>query len=269
MLGIQLTDFDVGSVPLLRTDPYGNFIPERERFRAGHHRHRRRRHSEHGRRRRRLGHARRSGQSDDRRRHPHQPRLPRRHRARRGSERQDRRRRHRDRPGQPGQRLDRVRQRAARRPLHRRRRPRQREHRPDRRPPRVPCRAQPAWSSRPRTSCSRPADLAFINEWLRHRHRCAADHPGADRRPGLGRRAPVPGREVHHRDAVPASGVRGVRAQGPAADQPLRRAGRLRHHDRSVDRGRVRARGLSLRPLDADRVDRPLRPELQRTSTSA
>ena len=27
MLGIQLTDSDVGSVPLLRTDPYGNFIP--------------------------------------------------------------------------------------------------------------------------------------------------------------------------------------------------------------------------------------------------
>ena len=27
ILGIQLTDFDVGSVPLLRTDPYGNFIP--------------------------------------------------------------------------------------------------------------------------------------------------------------------------------------------------------------------------------------------------
>jgi Ca2+-binding RTX toxin-like protein len=27
MLGIQLTDQDVGSVPLLRTDPYGNFIP--------------------------------------------------------------------------------------------------------------------------------------------------------------------------------------------------------------------------------------------------
>ena len=27
LLGIQLTDFDVGSVPLLRTDQYGNFIP--------------------------------------------------------------------------------------------------------------------------------------------------------------------------------------------------------------------------------------------------
>ena len=29
MLGIQLTDFDVGNVPLLRTDQYGNFIPDR------------------------------------------------------------------------------------------------------------------------------------------------------------------------------------------------------------------------------------------------
>jgi Ca2+-binding RTX toxin-like protein len=28
MLGIKLTDFDVGHVPLLRTDPYGNFIPD-------------------------------------------------------------------------------------------------------------------------------------------------------------------------------------------------------------------------------------------------
>ena len=28
ILGIKLTDFDVGSVPLLRTDPYGNFIPD-------------------------------------------------------------------------------------------------------------------------------------------------------------------------------------------------------------------------------------------------
>ena len=28
LLGIQLTDFDVGSVPLLRTDQYGNFIPD-------------------------------------------------------------------------------------------------------------------------------------------------------------------------------------------------------------------------------------------------
>lgn len=27
LLGIELTDLDVGSVPLLRTDPYGNFIP--------------------------------------------------------------------------------------------------------------------------------------------------------------------------------------------------------------------------------------------------
>ncbi len=28
MLGIELTDADVGNVPLLRTDPYGNFIPD-------------------------------------------------------------------------------------------------------------------------------------------------------------------------------------------------------------------------------------------------
>ena len=28
MLGIKLTDTDVFAVPLLRTDPYGNFIPD-------------------------------------------------------------------------------------------------------------------------------------------------------------------------------------------------------------------------------------------------
>ena len=28
MLGIQLSDFDIGNVPLLRTDPYGRFIPD-------------------------------------------------------------------------------------------------------------------------------------------------------------------------------------------------------------------------------------------------
>ena len=32
MLGIDLTDFDVGSVPLLRTDAYGNFIPNADGF---------------------------------------------------------------------------------------------------------------------------------------------------------------------------------------------------------------------------------------------
>lgn len=32
MLGIDLTDADVGSVPLLRTDPYGNFIPDANGF---------------------------------------------------------------------------------------------------------------------------------------------------------------------------------------------------------------------------------------------
>ena len=28
MLGIDLTDFHVGNLPLLATDPYGNFIPD-------------------------------------------------------------------------------------------------------------------------------------------------------------------------------------------------------------------------------------------------
>ena len=49
MLGIILTDADVGNVPLLRTDAVRQLHPQRERHSAGHHRHRRRRHSQHGR----------------------------------------------------------------------------------------------------------------------------------------------------------------------------------------------------------------------------
>ena len=49
MLGIELTDFDVGNVPLLRTDQYGNFIPDASTgYAAGHHRHRPRWHPEYG-----------------------------------------------------------------------------------------------------------------------------------------------------------------------------------------------------------------------------
>ena len=35
MLGIDLTDFHVGNLPLLATDPYGNFIPGPRRVPAG------------------------------------------------------------------------------------------------------------------------------------------------------------------------------------------------------------------------------------------
>ena len=70
----------------------------------------------------------------------------------------------------------------------------------------------------------------------------------------LERRAPLPGRALHHRDGVPAPRLRGVRPQGPAAGQPVRR---LRDRHRPVDRGGVRAHGLPLRPLDADRDGRP------------
>ena len=38
MLGIELSDFDVHDVPLLRTDLYGNFIPDRNGLRPGDHR---------------------------------------------------------------------------------------------------------------------------------------------------------------------------------------------------------------------------------------
>ena len=77
----------------------------------------------------------------------------------------------------------------------------------------------------------------------------------APRRRRLERRAPVPGRPLRDRDGVPAPRVRGVRPQGAAGDQPVR-AVRL-HPDRRQPghHGRVRPRGLPLRPLDADRHD--------------
>ena len=77
---------------------------------------------------------------------------------------------------------------------------------------------------------------------------------GAD---GLERRAPLPGGPVRHRDGVPAPGLRGVRPQDPAGDQPLR-AVRL-HPDgpQPGGQGRVRPRRLPLRPLHADRDDLP------------
>ena len=91
-----------------------------------------------------------------------------------------------------------------------------------------------------------------------------------DRRPAVGRRAPVPGGEVRHRDAVPASGVRGVRAHDPAAGRrvPRARPGTIRTIDPSIVAEFAHV-GLSLRPLDADRDDRPLRPQLRRRARSA
>ena len=101
-------------------------------------------------------------------------------------------------------------------------------------------------------------DLAFINEWLATDIGALPTTPEQVAASGMGRRATVPGRQVRHRDAVSASRVRGIRPQGSAQHQRLPRARRLRHHDRSVDRRRVRARGLPLRSFHADGVDRPL-----------
>ncbi len=143
MLGIQLTDSDVGKCPAASHRPLRQLHSRRQRLPAVDHRRWRRRHSEHGRRHRprRVHPAAPIGHD---RRHPHRQRLPGRHRPRRRAGRQDRRRRHRHRSGQSRQWRHGIRQRAARRALHRRRRSRQREHRPDRGPPRVPLRAQPA-----------------------------------------------------------------------------------------------------------------------------
>ena len=136
-----------------------------------------------------------------------------------------------------------VRQRAARPARHLRRRSLQREHRAPGRPPGLPRRA-------------RPPDRRH-REHPHHRHldrgRSAPGRLAAGaRRRRLERRAPLPGRPLRDRDAVPAPRVRGVRPQGAARHQPVR-AVRL-HPDR---RGpghhrRVRPRRLPLRPLDAD-----------------
>ncbi len=73
---------------------------------------------------------------------------------------------------------------------------------------------------------------------------------GCGIRLGLQRTA-VPGGAVRHRDAVPAPRIRGVRAHDSAADQPV--PGRPHVHQPG-DLGRVRAHGVSPRPLDAARA---------------
>ena len=108
MLGIDLTDFHVGNLPLLATDPYGNFIPGPGGFpqvvmlpRSGRrYQPRARRSCTRPRDVRRIGSD--PGTTTGRRapRGAHRPRLPRRHRPHRRAGRQDRGRRHRDRPWQ-------------------------------------------------------------------------------------------------------------------------------------------------------------------------
>ena len=115
MLGIDLTDFHVGNLPLLLTDPYGNFIPDPTTAsrRSSCCPSRSHRTLELGSRHRASGwqrsHPAFARGSIDRGafRRPHRPRVPRRHRPHRRAGRQDRGRRHRDRPGQRAGRPDR------------------------------------------------------------------------------------------------------------------------------------------------------------------
>ena len=258
MLGIELTDADVGNVPLLRTDPYGNFIPGAERLPAADHRHRRRTAF----RTRPTTSSIVDGNPRDAR--PVDPTSPARSAPATPSSPTS--------PTTPSRSASSptatstiglairatarpgIRQRAARRALHRRRRPRQREHRPDRRPPRLPLRAQPAGRAHQgrRAGRVRRPRPSSTSGW-RSTSAALPTTSGRDRRAGLERRAPVPGRQVRHRDAVSAPGVRGVCPQDPAdIDVFLVPDGYRRDH-RPVDRRRVRARRLSLRPLDADR----------------
>ena len=277
MLGIELTDSDVGNVPLLRTDQYGNFIPDANGFaqvitgigadgipntaddvvvsgtlgaRSV---------------RRRSARIRTATPSS-----PTSPTTPFRSALADGDIEIG--------LGNPGNGSTPVRQRAAGRALHRRRRPRQREHRPDRRPPRVPRRAQPPRRAHQGRRPGRRGDDAG-----RRRHASEAWLP---QRMARRRRADVPtgaaidalawdgerlfqaakfGTEMQYQHLVFEEFARKIQPQ----HQRLPGAGRLRRHDRSDDRRRVRARGLPLRPLHADRDDRPLRPDLQRRRTSA
>ena len=84
----------------------------------------------------------------------------------------------------------------------------------------------------------------------------------------LERRASLPGRPLRHRDGVPAPRVRGVRAQDPAGHQPVQRLHAVRHRHQPGDQGRVRARGLPLRALDADRHGVAHRTRTARRTTS-
>ena len=136
-LGILLTDSDVGSVPLLRTDAYGNFIPGRQWHAAVDHRRWR---STAFQTRQTISSSWAILQLRSPRLAPSAPTAPswptlptRPCRSARSPT-----------VTSPSawpirQRRYGIRQRAARRALHRRRRSRQREHRPDRCPPRVPC----------------------------------------------------------------------------------------------------------------------------------
>ena len=106
--------------------------------------------------------------------------------------------------------------------------------------------------------------VAFLNEWLATD---VADRSGPQAQldsSRLGWRAPVPGGEVRHRDAVSAPRVRGIRPQDPAEHQRLPRSRRLRHHDQSdivAEFAHVVYRfGHSM----LTEIDRPLRPDLHR-----
>ena len=187
MLGIELTDPDVGNIPLLAADPYGKFIRGANglpQLVVG------------------LGADGKLGTADDvcvegnpassgrappgARPAPATPssttsRMPRCRSSAGGVLHAGRRLRPSATPTPTARRSAAsttcLRQRAARRPLHHRRRPRQREHRPDGGPPRLPLRAQPPrragqgrWRSSPATSPSSTSGCSSTST-------CAPDRP--------------------------------------------------------------------------------------------
>jgi hypothetical protein len=114
-------------------------------------------------------------------------------------------------------------------------------------PPAVPLRAQPAGE------LHRSPDHGSERQRRREHpdRRRARSMACRSRRIGLGLpRASVPSSAVRHRDAVPASRVRRIRAHGSAVDQPVPWRPDV---DQRGDLRRVRAHRLSPRPLDAAR----------------
>ena len=274
ILGINLTDADFDNVPLLATDLYGNFIkgpngfPQVVTKGAGRHcRHR--------------GRCARRGRPDsqsagsasslaDAVRTGHQFLIDIAHNAvpvddfgnplhRRCRQRDQRRR-----TVAPGT----LRRRAARRALHGRRRPRQREHRPHRRPRHLPLPSTTVSSTRPRRRFSPRNDLAFLNEWLLTPV-CDIPNTGRDRLPCNGTASACSrSRSSAPRCSTSTSCSRSSRAPCSRWSIPSLRRPRCTTSSSMPSIVAEFAHTVyPLRPLDADRDGRPLRPQLQRRAT--
>ena len=131
-----------------------------------------------------------------------------------------------------------------------------------------------AWSSTPRTyGAGRQRRPPSSTSGCWRRSRLPTCRPPQSGSPRVERRAPVPGREVRHRDAVPAPGVRGVRAHRPADG---RRVPAPTGYDTTIDPAivaefahTVYRFGHSMLIETVDRFDPNFNPSTNRTSDDA